>query len=280
MKKAWMLAALVGAFLAAIVPAAAQSEDLQALAREVERLRADLVDVQRFLYAGEGEAPVPSGGGAAAPDIAPLQQGLQRLEERIRQLTGRIEEVEHRQRRLTERVDGLIADLDTRFAALEGGTVAAPLEAAPDEAPAAAGGAPEGESVAATALPAGSEMERYDFAFSLVRKADYDAAEAAFTEFIALYSDSELVGNAYFWLGSVHLVRERFHDAAVAFLKGYRGTPTGPKAADNLLKLGVALAHDDKLKEACAVFVKLEQEFPDSALRDEAAAEAVTAGCG
>ena len=279
MKKAWMLPALVGAFLAAIAPAAAQSEDVQALAREVERLRADLVDVQRFLYAGEGEVPVPSAG-APAPDIAPLQQGLQRLEESIRQLTGRIEEVEHRQRQLTERMDGLIADLDTRFTALEGGAVAAPAQAAPDQAPAEAGAAPEGESVAAAVLPAGSEMERYNFAFSLVKKADYDAADAALAEFIALYPDGELVGNAYFWLGSVHFVRERFHDAAVAFLKGYRGTPTGPKAADNLLKLGVALARDDKLKEACAVFVKLGQEFPDSALRDEAAAEAVTAGCG
>ena len=279
MKKAWMLPALVGAFLAAIAPAAAQSEDLQALAREVERLRADLIDVQRFLYAGEGEVPVPSGG-APALDIAPLQQGLQRLEESIRQLTGRIEEVEHRQRQLTDRVDGLIADLDTRFAALEGGTVAAPAQAAPDQAPAEAGAAPEGESVAATVLPAGSEMDRYNFAFSLVRKTEYDAAEAALTEFIALYSDGELAGNAYFWLGSVHLARDRFHDAAVAFLKGYRGTPTGPKAANNLLKLGVALARDDKLKEACAVFVKLGEEFPDSALKDEAAAEAVTAGCG
>ena len=150
-------------------------------------------------------------------------------------------------------------------------------------APDAAAAAPEGESVAAaTVLPPGSAMERYNFAFSLLRKADYEAAEAAFVEFIALYPDNELTGNAYYWLGSVHFVRDRFRDAAVAFLKGYSGTPTGPKAADNLFKLGAALSRDGKLKEACAVFEKLDKEFPGAAraLLDEAAVEAAAAGCG
>lgn len=286
MKKSWMLPAVVGVLLVAAAPTMAQS-DLQALAREVERLRADLVDLQRFLYAGEGELPVPAPSTAAGPDIAPLQQGLQRLEESVRQLTGRIEETEHRQRQLLARMDGLIGDLDARFAALEGGTVAAVPDAAATDtataAPDAAAAAPEGESVAAaTVLPPGSAMERYNFAFSLLRKADYEAAEAAFVEFIALYPDNELTGNAYYWLGSVHFVRDRFRDAAVAFLKGYSGTPTGPKAADNLFKLGAALSRDGKLKEACAVFEKLDKEFPGAAraLLDEAAVEAAAAGCG
>ena len=274
-----MLLAAVGVLLMAAAPAPAQS-DLQALAREVERLRADLVDLQRFLYAGEGELPIP----AAGPDIAPLQQGLQRLEEGIRQLTGRIEETEHRQRQLLARMDGLIGDLDARFAALGGGTVAAAPDAAvSDTATVATDAAPEGESVAAaTILPPGSTMERYNFAFSLLRKANYEAAEAAFVEFIALYPDNELTGNAYYWLGSVHFVRDRFRDAAVAFLKGYSGTPTGPKAADNLFKLGAALSRDGKLKEACAVFEKLAGEFPGAprALLDEAAVEAAAARCG
>ena len=285
MRKSWMLLAAVGALLVAAAPALAQS-DLQALAREVERLRADLVDLQRFLYAGEGELPVPAPSTAAGPDIAPLQQGLQRLEEGIRQLTGRIEETEHRQRQLLARMDGLIGDLDARFAALEGGTVAPAPDATADTATAATdatAAAPEGESVAAaTVLPPGSAMERYNFAFSLLRKADYEAAEAAFVEFIALYPDNELTGNAYYWLGSVHFVRDRFRDAAVAFLKGYSGTPTGPKAADNLFKLGAALSRDGKLKEACAVFEKLAGEFPGAprALLDEAAVEAAAARCG
>ena len=280
-----MLLAAVGVLLVAAAPALAQS-DLQALAREVERLRADLVDLQRFLYAGEGELPVPAPSTAAGPDIAPLQQGLQRLEEGIRQLTGRIEETEHRQRQLLARMDGLIGDLDARFAALEGGAVAPAPDTAADTATAAtdaAAAAPEGESVAAaTVLPPGSAMERYNFAFSLLRKADYEAAEAAFVEFIALYPDNELTGNAYYWLGSVHFVRDRFRDAAVAFLKGYSGTPTGPKAADNLFKLGAALSRDGKLKEACAVFEKLAGEFPGAprALLDEAAVEAAAARCG
>ena len=120
-----------------------------------------------------------------------------------------------------------------------------------------------------------------NFAFSLLRKADYEGAQMAFDEFITLHPDSELTGNAYYWLGSTHFVRDQYRDAAVAFLKGYQEGPTGPKAADNLLKLGVTLSRLGKPDEACATFKELSNKFPEAAqiLLDEASDEAASAGC-
>jgi len=280
-----------GALLFLLAPAQAQTADVQSLARELERLRNDLVDLQRFVYAGEGEVIEIAPSVAAGEDAAQLQLGIQNLEERVRLLTGRVEEIEYQQRQLMTRMDTLIADINARLSGVPQPAAGESDIVLPDDGAALAdGGAveliPEADATADVAtgaiLPPGPEMDQYNFAFSLLRKADYEGAEMAFNEFITLHPDSELTGNAYYWLGSTHFVRDEFRDAAVAFLKGYQQSPTGPKAADNLLKLGVTLSRLDKPDEACATFAELENKFPEAAqtLLDEASDEASAAGCG
>lgn len=278
---------------AALAGAAARAQDVQTLSREIERLRGDLVDLQRYVYAGQGQplSVVPPAGGDAMSADAAVR--LQQIEERLRLLTGQIEELEYRQRQTDRKLDDLIARVGS------GAVGAAPP--APD-AGTGSGGATGGDSsgtltgedlaageagdLAATApggnLPGGSEMDQYNYAFSLLRKADYDSAEVAFNEFITLHPDSDLSGNAYYWLGETYYVRGSYQDAAIAFLKGYQRFPNGDKAPDNLLKLGMTLNRLDKKAEACATFTELGSKFPDApqTVRDKAAQEAAAAGCG
>jgi len=270
--------------------ARAQSGDLQSLSHELERLRSDLVDLQRYVYSGQGEplSVVPSTGGDTLS--ADSQVRLQQMEERVRTLTGQIEEMEYRQRQNSDKLDQLIASIDARFAALGQGSVAAP--AATSDAGTTntnAGGTLTNQDLAvgetgdaaAAALPAGSEMDQYNYAFSLLRKADYDGAETAFNQFIAAHPDSALSGNAYYWLGETYYVRTSYNDAAIAFLKGYQRFPDGDKAPDNLLKLGMTLTRLGKKAEACATFAELKSKFPDApqTVRDKAAQESSGAGC-
>ncbi|MCA9771877.1 MAG: tol-pal system protein YbgF [Myxococcales bacterium] len=272
--------------------ARAQSADIQSLNHELERLRSDLVDLQRYVYAGQGEplSVVPSTGGDALS--ADSQVRLQQLEERIRTMTGQIEELDYRQRQISDKLDQLIASVDQRLANQGQNTAPAATSDAGNAAGAAAtdnGGTltsedlavgESGDSVAA-ALPAGSEMDQYNYAFSLLRKADYDGAETAFNEFITLHPDSDLSGNAYYWLGETYYVRNAYNDAAIAFLKGYQRFPNGDKAPDNLLKLGMTLTRLGKKAEACATFAELKSKFPDApqTVRDKAAQESSAAGC-
>lgn len=111
-------------------------------------------------------------------------------------------------------------------------------------------------------LPSGGPKERYKYAFSLLRQAEYDRAEAAFSEFITLYADDPLSGNARYWLGETHYVRGQYVKAAEVFLAAYQGDPKGSKAPDTLLKLGMSLGNLDKKSQACASFDKLEKDYP------------------
>ncbi|MEM7121613.1 MAG: tol-pal system protein YbgF [Pseudomonadota bacterium] len=307
--------ALIGAcglMLAAPV-AQAQIYDLQTMQQEIDSLRADIVALQSQVGSGGISAEALEASGITVQPLdttsdftgqegASAQVRLSQLEERLRTLTGQIEELQFAQRQQAQRIDQLIADVDLRLAALEGGAAgAATGGVAATTGTTGTTGTTEdvviGEtttviddgavvttetaSVGAT-LPPGSEMDQYNYAFSLLRQADYDAAEAAFQEFLTMHPNGDLSGNAYYWLGETYYVRNNFQQAAINFLKGYQQFPESTKAPDNLLKLGVTLSRLGKTAEACATFAELSRKFPDAPqnMRDKAAQEAAGAGCG
>ncbi len=117
---------------------------------------------------------------------------------------------------------------------------------------------------AVSVLPPGGPRERYSYAFSLLQKAEYDRAEAAFSEFITLYADDPLGGNARYWLGETYYVRGRYVEAAEIFLAAYQADSKGAKAPGTLLKLGMSLGNLDKKTQACASFDKLAADFPEA----------------
>ena len=101
--------------------ASAQDSDL---AREVERLRRDVADLQRQAFGSAGSGTT---GGASEPvnaDAATrLQLQMQTMQNQLRDLTGRLERMEFENRSNKERLERLSADMDMRLRAVEqGGT--------------------------------------------------------------------------------------------------------------------------------------------------------------
>ena len=117
-------------------------------------------------------------------------------------------------------------------------------------------------------LPDGTPKERYDFALRLLREGllqpqDLARAEQAFEEFLTAHADHNLADNARYWLGESFYVRGDYNQAAAVFVEGYKASPAGTKAPDNLLKLGMSLSRLSRGDEACATFQELNQNFPD-----------------
>lgn len=140
----------------------------------------------------------------------------------------------------------------------------APAALAPAQRPAPAAPAPTASTAATGVLPPGTAKEQYNYAFGLLRQANYDQAELALQEFVKLHPKEPLAGNARYWLGETFYVRAAYVQAAEVFLEGYQADPKGPKAPDSLLKLGMSLGGLDKKREACAAFDKLLKDFPDA----------------
>ena len=225
------------------------------------------------------------------------------LEGELRDLTGVIEEIRHKVDTAGRRLDKLVEDVDFRLAAVERALAEATSVTGRPEtgAPGAAGAgavsqvpgssdrpgvlgtlpidqAPVAGSTAEAAspaperpkalLPEGTPKERYDFALGLLRTGllrseDLVRAERAFEEFLAAHGDHELADNARYWLGESHYFREDYNHAVAVFVEGYKISPTGAKAPDNLLKLGMSLSRLGRRDEACATFQELDEKFPD-----------------
>jgi tol-pal system protein YbgF len=130
-------------------------------------------------------------------------------------------------------------------------------------------------------LPAGSASEQYNFAFGLLKQADYPAAESALKSFVRQHPEDGLAGSAQYWLGETYYARGNYADAAVAFAEGYKRYPKGSKAADDLLKLGMSLARVNQKQNACTAFVQLDRDFPNpgNAIKERAKDEKKRLGC-
>ena len=264
---------------------------------------------------------LPAAAGPGLQQMTAFEIRVNELEDELRGVVGAVEQVQRRISESQARLDKLVGDVDFRLNAIErqigspatpagAPAVAAPAapiqrQAAvqpaaptpvpaqpaarpgvlgtltPEQARAPATVAPAPPQAAATILPPGSAKVRYDFAYGLLQQFRIPEAERAFTEFLGLHAADDLAHNARYWLGETYYARAQYQQAAVTFFDGYQKGPTGPKAADNLLKLGMSLGRMNQKQEACATLAELSQRFANAAasIRDQAAAERRRLAC-
>lgn len=199
--------------------------------------------------------------------LADMEIRIGQIETEIRKLTGLIEEISFKQNRIEKDIDLFRRDVELRFQDLgNSGTVAALTPDPVNEE------VREDEELTRTAaielpavtLPEGSEAERYDYAFSFLRRGDFPSAEAAFKNFLEAHPDHALAGNAQYWLGETYYVRKNYPEAAAAFLKGFQSYGDGSKGPDSLLKLGMSLSSMNQNQQACSAFEELLSRYPDA----------------
>lgn len=284
LKKAWIFPGLLILCVLVSVPAAL-AQTTRDINNRISRLENEIETLSRAVYRGDS-LPPPAGriqGDATAQGTMELR--LQQLERELQDMRGTLEEQAHETRQLKEKLMRITGDMEMRLDALEGrrtspgegrvsyGAGGAERIASGAAPPSAGGGAQDyrwnsvggqsgtynppseaGVEAPQNIDPAASSYER---AFALLKNAEYDAAERAFQAFIDRYPDHELVGNAKYWLGETFYVRGDFEKAARIFAEGYQKYPQGAKAADNLLKLGMALSGMGNTEDACVALAQL-----------------------
>lgn len=298
-----------------LIPLVASAQDWSTQER-LDRLERDLNMLQRQVYRG---APTTASGGDATA-AASTEVRLEALEQQMRDLTGKVEEYGNQVSQLRQRLEQINSDSQvresmggdmppqpgapakpppSRYASQDTapgavvpppgqplfGTLSPPGQrpAIPPPQPQTALAGPEPDRGPADGVAAGggTPAEQYNRAFGLVKQADYAGAEAALRAFIQAHPKDPLVASAQYWIGETLYARRQYPEAASAFADGYRHFPKGPKAPEELLKLGMALGRSNQKQNACVAFDELDHAFPtaSSAVRKAAAEERRRLAC-
>ncbi|MBN8482045.1 MAG: tol-pal system protein YbgF, partial [Xanthomonadales bacterium] len=102
------------------------------------------------------------------------------------------------------------------------------------------GAAPAGsdEGGAAVSSDPAAEKRAYDEAFMALKDGRYAESARRFQSFTSQYPDSDLAGNAYYWLGESYYVTQNYRVALETFDTLLARFPSNQKAPDALLKTG------------------------------------------
>ncbi len=242
---------------------------------------------------------------AAAQDAAELLLRLDRLEAENRRLNGQVEQLGHQVRRLDDQLKRFQSDVDFRFKESGGRPASsAPAQPQrrsdafdPDANPAAPGaprqigaaptaprpltpggalpagpgepaslqpGVPAG-GVAADPAAAGTPKGDFAIAKALLDRGEHEAAEMAFRDFVRRYPKDRLKADAVFNIGESFFRRNRYREAAEHYLTVTTDHAKAPRAAESMLKLGMALRGLGAMAEACGTYGEVVKKYPNAA---------------
>jgi len=194
---------------------------------------------------------------AADQRLSDLLLQIQRLQEEVQQLRGRIELQQHEISTLKRQQQEQYLDLDAR---LQGRSPAAPTgTVAPDVT-----ATPPQPSQAPPKVPA-AEKQAYSAAFDLLKQRRYEDAIRAFQDLLARYPNGEFADNAHYWLGEASYVKRDYSAALTQFQRVLASYPLSPKVPGSMLKIGYIHYDQGNWQRARTTLKDVATKFPDSA---------------
>jgi tol-pal system protein YbgF len=193
---------------------------------------------------------------AADQRLSDLLLQIQRLQEEVQQLRGRVEVQGYQISTLEKQQREQYMDLDARL----GGRSAAP--STPSSAPVAAETSADQAPVASEGPSA--ERKLYQAAFDLLKQRRYDDAIRAFQDQLARYPNGEYADNAIYWLGEASYVKRDYSESLTQFQRLLASYPLSPKVPASMLKIGYIHYDQGDLQRARTTLQDVVAKFPGS----------------
>ena len=95
-----------------------------------------------------------------------------------------------------------------------------------------------------------------------MQRKDYALAEETMRNFAVKYPSDPLIADSQYWLGESYFQRQKYRDAAEAFLGVTTKFDKSAKAPDALLRLGQSLAALKEKEAACAALGEVLRKYP------------------
>lgn len=210
--------------------------------------------------------------------LSDLLLQIQRLQQEVQQLRGRVELQQHEIATLKRQQREQYMDLDAR---LQGRSADQPPQAPANRAGSSTGtgtfqnwdSGQQAPSTAADTTSAGSnaasesptaEKQAYRIAFDLLKQRRYEDAIRAFEDLLARYPNGEFADNARYWLGEANYVKRDYSAALTQFQRVLASYPLSPKVPASMLKIGYIHYDQSDWQRARATLQDVAKKFPDT----------------
>jgi len=104
----------------------------------------------------------------------------------------------------------------------------------------------------------------YQKAFDLIKSGEYFAAEETLSIFIGLYSDTEFIDDAIYWLGESFYSQKKYNKALKEFEKITKHHPNSEKLVEAILKTGFTQFELGDIEKSIKTLNQLIKSYPDS----------------
>ena len=245
----------------ALSPAAAQDRG-QTLADIRQELEVLHVELQRLTR----ELSTTGGPGVAVTGATTLER-VDAIEAELQRLTRATEALQNRVAQVVADGTNRVGDLEFRICELEPGCeigeIGETLPLGGEAVAAPAPVAPTPPQTGGVELAVGEQAD-FDRAREAFEAGDYPTAAERFATFAATYTGGPLTGEAHFLRGEALSQMGQQAEAARAYLASFSGSPTGARAPQALLRLGLALNGLGQQQEACVTLSEVTARYPES----------------
>jgi tol-pal system protein YbgF len=207
---------------------------------------------------------------------AELYATVDRLQEQLQLLRGKIEEKEYRQKNMLsgdagDSIEAKVANLEQaslsakdrllrieEYLALDGGAKKpTSAKTAPEKLP----GKDKADVPSAKAL---AENELYAKAKQDFDSGELEAARADFTEFLKRFPKSAIADSAQFWIGEIYYRQKWYEKAILEYQKVIENYPKGNKIQASLLKQGFSFFNLGDKSNGRLILKELITKYPSS----------------
>jgi len=205
---------------------------------------------------------------------------LQKLEEAIKELDGKVAGASQKIKIIEDKVNAItlnqadvgqdkenlmlslqfikeeINDLKNRINKINDRLVSLPVTTVPTDTTSGTSGETPGDAAIQ------SPENTYYTAYSDYLKKNYQLAVEGFKQFISLYPQNGLADNAFYWIGECYYSQKMYREAVNTFSELISNYADGDKIPDAILKKGYSLIEMGKQPEGIAALKELISRFP------------------
>lgn len=219
--------------------------------KQIQQLETRVTKLEQALASAEADRE------QAVRSMLDLQMQIEALNTELRKQRGQNEEFAHDLQDAEKRQKDFYVDLDTRLRRIESGTNGAAATANVDGT----------KDVSADPL---GESHAFEAAYTLYRSENYQAATAAFADFLKHYPQSVHEANVLYWMGNGYFLLKDCKNSIKNYqllIDKYQDHPRVPEAMFNVAECQVLLKNKTAAKKTLKQLIS---QFPGSDASEKA----------